>query len=424
MYQKILFKPGLTISFLVYVLVGSTAVSAQSDTDMDDNSGTVDSAIILPSPTPSPTSTPAVPACGEEDLLTLSTGGEVSPNLSMYRAKGANPGGLNGAMNTCHWEARSARTHEESFSDYNPDESVLFGQNQQAQDYSRGVSEGGGHEAGGVYSYFDSVLEKRAILIQPSGRFFTPGYLILRIRYTGEPVDQLRVTFRQYQLNDQERTSLLRLAWAVEDYEDEASYQTVFADQEEKKHDTEAQLESFCESVRLSGVNLMRGDTLYLRWEFNDFKGRGNRDEVGIGSISVTTDLVSKCPEEGSVSQSVSQGTVSQSVSQSRVSRSVSQPTPSMAVINKTNSSTGSNAGAIAGGVIGGVVVVGVLAGAAYGMKKGYDKYQARQKPGTENLGGDTEGAQPIEGGENQYTDYDWNNDNAGDDLDLKPMSH
>ncbi|MGI9275180.1 MAG: hypothetical protein ACR2PT_10100 [Endozoicomonas sp.] len=228
-------------------------------------------------------------SCPENQILKLTDQGAVNVDLLSYTASGANPGGMKGALNTCQWEARNNFFLKQTASSKD-----VFFEGSQAGSFARGeVQEGVNRTSGGFYSYLDTASQQRAIIVQPSGSFFTPGYLVLKVRYTGQPmIDQLRVNFRQYQLNDAPRSSLLRMEWVLDNHlQGDDSYTEIFADQDIEEQGQNAQFESFCESELLSGVNLMSGQTLFLRWTFDDLQGSGHRDEVGIGSVTVTTDL-------------------------------------------------------------------------------------------------------------------------------------
>ena len=226
----------------------------------------------------------STPACMDYQIPAFNSTDGVDIDLSYYAGNGAGPGGADGALDTCVMEVRDG----DDLSD-----SVLFEQTVETghNRFFHGTIDNPGHTSGGFYSYADLEHFQRAVLIQPSGNFFTPGSVTFRVLNTDIiAINDFQFNFRWYHFNDQNRASSLSVSYSAGSLEsgDFTEATEVYETPAESVSDTE--LVSNCESVSVRSLGLQPGEYAYIRLTFDDAEGSGSRDETGFSSIRITPD--------------------------------------------------------------------------------------------------------------------------------------
>jgi hypothetical protein len=191
-----------------------------------------------------------------------------------FLGSGKQPGPQAGELDADAWEWLGA-----SDGDYN------FGTISITGDAARGASTGG-ESSGGFYA-FDTGGGDHMLGIQPSTADLTPGFITLRIENTtGVDVGVIDLSYEIWEFNNADRSSYLNFAWS----DDNVSFSPVPSldhNTPEIADGTPAWVMTN-KSVTISGFNLPSGQSMYLRWESDDFVGGGSRDEFGIDDISIT----------------------------------------------------------------------------------------------------------------------------------------
>ena len=250
-----------------------------------------------------PIPTTASPAISEHCMglsPTIEDGGVYRLDLSQYSAKGAIPGGFEGALDTCALEVRNIGDHGE----IDQTTSALYGSFLPIPDagnpYYRRLVEAPGlnrDDPRGFYAYVDSHHNQRAVLVQPGGDILSPGQVILRVTNNGhKPIEDIFFGFRWYHYNDRVRDSQLTVEYAIND-DSPFSFMRVTEIEQFVREREGASLVSDCEVAKIPNVRLEPGSTIFLCLNFNDDliatppPGEQLRDydEVGFGSIKVAT---------------------------------------------------------------------------------------------------------------------------------------
>ena len=160
-----------------------------------------------------------------------------------------------------------------------------FGDTRTADDFARRSSPGG-VTTGGVYAFAAAGAGDPALGVQPGGTDFTPGSLILRLRNdTGAVLDELRVSYRVWVYNDQDRASSFNLQRST----DLVTFTNVpgAAHTTAEAQDLAVRWKSTDISVSITGLAVPTGAFLYLAWAGDDVSGTGSRDEIALDDIVI-----------------------------------------------------------------------------------------------------------------------------------------
>ncbi|MBE2223825.1 MAG: ExeM/NucH family extracellular endonuclease, partial [Anaerolineae bacterium] len=175
------------------------------------------------------------------------------------------------------------------------DGSLDFGNAITSGDFARGSSTGG-VTTGGVYA-FDTGGGNRILGIQPGGSDFAPGDIKLRIQNTtGATVTTLDVSYTIWYYNDQGRGNSLNFAHSS----DNSIYLAVGSLDftTPAAADSSPAWQSVSRTTTLTGLNILNGDSYYLRWRGSDVSGSGSRDEYGIDDVQVSVGVVIDNPPQ------------------------------------------------------------------------------------------------------------------------------
>ncbi len=158
-----------------------------------------------------------------------------------------------------------------------------FGGTHDTGDFARGSSTGG-VSIGGIYA-FDVGSSNNILGVQPIGSDFNPGDIVLKItNTTGSTITDLNINYDIFYNNNEERANSLNFAWSTDD----SSYTDVSAlDFTTPEVSDESGWQNESRSTTISGLNIVDGSDLYLRWQGNDVSGSGSRDEYGLDNILV-----------------------------------------------------------------------------------------------------------------------------------------
>ena len=251
----------------------------------DEDSATGSSMLLVPSPTPSPD-------C-EDAVATLMSSSITLLDLSSYSALGVNPGGTNGALNSCVWSVVGGSEQDLQDNTFNvpfggSDPDVSLGGVQRLR---LGKTEGDGESMGGLYSYTDTSTMERAIWVQPLVHLFTPGELVARIQNQVSPsLASVQIRYRLYTLHDGGFPMIITFGYSSgsDDEMTVTPLSTVVTTDTAK---------SQCYQFSLDNLNIASGEYINLHWRLDSagsIINQPNRDELGIGSV----ELAVAFPEE------------------------------------------------------------------------------------------------------------------------------
>ena len=202
----------------------------------------------------------------------------VTEDFNDFRGDGFSPDPLSGQLDSDEWKVTGLSSG-----------TGTFGASHTNGDFSRGTSEGG-VSTGGVYAFDvdnDSLSENYALGVQPAGRDFTDGSLILQLfNNTGFNLTSLLIEYDVFVYNDQDRTNSLSLLYSDDDlsYMDIADTDVVSPADE----DVSPQWESYTFSVNLGNMEILDNDNFYLQWYGSDEGGSGSRDEFALDNLRIT----------------------------------------------------------------------------------------------------------------------------------------
>ena len=232
--------------------------------------------------------------CDDQIPLIESTG--TPPlNLSNYTANGVNPGGMDGALNSCIWSVIGGAENDP---DVNPDNlgnyfNVEFGGTDPVHSMEQAgrrfrlnlKTDGNGiSQHGGLYYYQDPETDQRAIWLQPLDGLFTPGKIKARFKNnTSQTLNQLEMKYRIYRRHDQSFTIRVQTGYSVNggDIHYQQSLTTDGLPQNT--------VVSECYRLVLDQLNLPANGLIVLHWLIDDNDGTGKRDEIAIGSVQLAT---------------------------------------------------------------------------------------------------------------------------------------
>lgn len=140
----------------------------------------------------------------------------------------------------------------------------------------------------GIYA-FDVDSGKIALGFQPTGSFFNPGSLTLRIQnQTGGTVGELKIDWSVFVFNDSNRSSSVSFSHSSNNstfIQTGASYTVTSPG----PADSPASWAQNPESITLTGLNIADNGFYYLRWTGQEVGGSGlTRDEFGLADLVVT----------------------------------------------------------------------------------------------------------------------------------------
>jgi len=150
-------------------------------------------------------------------------------------------------------------------------------------DYAKGVTTGD-ITSGGLYA-FDNA-GNTALLIQPTSSDWTPGTLTLRLQNnTGGSIGQLAVAYDLIVLNNEDRGNSFNFSYSTDDI----TYIPVSAlDYTSPELQDAGAAVTIPRSTTLTGLAVLNGGFIYLRWNGDDVNGGGSRDEFALDNISAT----------------------------------------------------------------------------------------------------------------------------------------
>ncbi len=231
----------------------------------------------------------------QADLILDEFGVEARVDFQDYAGAGLEPGGANGRLDSDSWTVFLG-------SDGETQETAL-GASVGAGLFGRGISSGGLSEAG-TYA-FETGDGNRALGFQMGGIEFSNSVLSLRIRNeTDEVVDQLRVTYDVWVLNDSEGTDYFDLEFSDgTNWFDPVLFETAAEADEPadwKKYEQEYDLFLPKFSPYTEGFidALNPGDDLVIQWSIGgSYEEPNGYDEVALDNVRVTA-----VPEPASLS--------------------------------------------------------------------------------------------------------------------------
>ena len=154
-------------------------------------------------------------------------------------------------------------------------------------DFNRGTIGTNDPTTAGVYT----VTSNAALVVQPSGaEFEAGGFVEARIaNSSGSTATGFEVTFDWTTRNSGDRASSLTFSYST----DGTNFITVPAGSITTAATAVLPLsgtfDTTHETLSFSGLSVANGDFIYLRWTHVSSAGSGNRDEVGIDNVSVST---------------------------------------------------------------------------------------------------------------------------------------
>jgi len=160
-----------------------------------------------------------------------------------------------------------------------------------ATDYTRGAT-GVAQTTGGMYAYTGAPgsAANPTLMIQPGGSDWAPGTLTLRIQNNGTSnITQLAVNYNIYVRNDQARSNSFNFSYSPDD----VTYTPVAA----LDYTSTAAIDALgwvivgtapSRTTTITGLSVVPGGYVYIRWSGADVGGSGSRDEFGLDDINMT----------------------------------------------------------------------------------------------------------------------------------------
>ncbi|WP_299361334.1 Calx-beta domain-containing protein [Winogradskyella sp.] len=163
------------------------------------------------------------------------------------------------------------------------DGSLSFGGTGTSGDFTG--ADDGGVTGGGLYD-FDTGSGNSTFGFQPTGGDFTPGTITLRAQnQTGSTVTSADIAYLIYVFNNEARSGSFNFSYSTDDISYTAIPALDFTS--DAAEDTTPNWESNFRSTVITGLSILNGEYLYLRWTFNDVSGSGSRDEFALDDISL-----------------------------------------------------------------------------------------------------------------------------------------
>jgi hypothetical protein len=201
-----------------------------------------------------------------------STGTPVVVDFTGFDGSGFDPAPSAGQLDGDDWAATGFSDGDRAFGDVDT-----------TGDYAKGTTTGDIF-SGGIYALDNG--GNISLMIQPTGSDWTPGTLTLRLQNnTGGSISQLDVAYDIVINNNEGRGNDFNFSFSTDDL----TYTPVGAlDYTSDEAEDLLGIQSVPRSTILTGLSVLDGGFIYLRWEGDDNTGGGSRDEVGLDNISVT----------------------------------------------------------------------------------------------------------------------------------------
>lgn len=216
----------------------------------------------------------AVTSSAQVQLNAVNT--PVTIDFTGYTATGFAPAPAPGQLNSNNWASTGMS-----------DGNLNFGDTQTGGDYARGLWNNS--TSGGFY-YISQGGNVRFI-VQPTAADFNPGTITLRIQNnTGQAMTRLSVGYDVIVNNSGPRANSFNFSYSTNN----STYTTVpgacggdYTSPEVA--DALGFVVGASKSLNITGLNVAPGDFVYLRWTSADVSGSGNRDQLGIDNIVITS---------------------------------------------------------------------------------------------------------------------------------------
>jgi len=173
----------------------------------------------------------------------------------------------------------------------------LFGQINVSGDFARGMSSGG-VSTGGMYA-FQVAPNNKAIGFQPISNDMTPGTITLKITNNKTlSILAFNIDYSIITRNDQNRSSSLNFSYSFDN--------STFTSHSGSAYTSPGNMDSnptwvmSSRHIIINNISIPPGQSFYIRWTTNDNGGSGNRDEISIDDITVTTTVNSNICSEPS----------------------------------------------------------------------------------------------------------------------------
>lgn len=213
---------------------------------------------------------PALPGMAQVSIPATAT--PVTVNFNGFTGTGFQPAPAAGQLDSDDWSIVG-------FSD-----GVMnYGDTKTTGDFARGIT-AGDVSSGGLYALTYS--GDTALMIQPTSSDFNGGTITLRLQNnTGSTVSELDLAYDIIVLNNEDRSNSFNFSYSIDDI----SYTSVAAlDYISVELQDAGAAQVVPRSTTLSGLNVLDGGFIYLRWRAADVSGGGSRDEFGLDNISAT----------------------------------------------------------------------------------------------------------------------------------------
>ena len=160
-------------------------------------------------------------------------------------------------------------------------------------DFGRGTVSAA-QSTGGIYAYNNSGNVQ--MMMQPGGSDFTPGYITLKVQNTNASImNQLAVSYKIYQRNDQLRSQSLTFSYSTDD----VTYTPISGLDYATPGATDALgwVVGATKSTTITGINVPSTTFIYLRWSSDDIStgALGARDEIGLDDITLAASYPAAC---------------------------------------------------------------------------------------------------------------------------------
>ncbi|MEO1032032.1 MAG: Calx-beta domain-containing protein [Bacteroidota bacterium] len=143
----------------------------------------------------------------------------------------------------------------------------------------------GNVSGGGLYD-FDTGGGNSTLGVQPTGSDFTPGEIILRAQnQTGSTITSADISYLIYLFNNEDRSGSFNFSYSTDDISYTAIPAINFTSA--AAQDATPSWESNFRAAVITGLSILDGEYLYLKWSFSDVSGSGSRDEFALDDISV-----------------------------------------------------------------------------------------------------------------------------------------
>jgi len=216
----------------------------------------------------------AAGSLAQAQLSIPTTGVPVVVNFTGFDGGGFDAAPTAGKLDADNWALTGMSDGDRTFGDVD----TIFG-----TDFAKGVTTGDIF-SGGLYAFDNG--GNIAALIQPTSTDFTPGSLTLRLQNnTGGNVGQLAVAYDLIVLNNEDRGNSFNFSFST----DNITYTPVSAlDYTSVELQDAGAAVTIPRSTTLTGLAVLNGGFIYLRWSGDDVNGGGSRDEFALDNISAT----------------------------------------------------------------------------------------------------------------------------------------